>query len=162
MSLRIAAALAVTSAAVVAGCGSSSSGGNPPPRMSAAAYKQTLHQVSQAETTAQNRLAGVFHAKTVLKLRAGLTRFETDQASVAAQLGTLRPPANATAANAALAQAFADNANAIHTLLPKLDHAKSVKQALAIIQHDKAGQRTGQEIDTAIKRLQQLRYTSGS
>lgn len=162
MPLLRVAAIAFTSAALVAGCGSSSSGGNAPTPMSAAAYKQTLHRVSQEESAAQARLTSGLHAKTVLQLRAALTKFEIDQTSVAAELGTLHPPTNAAAANAALAQAFADNANVIHTLLPRLDHAKSVKQALTILQGDKRGQRVGQEIDAAIKQLQQLGYTSGS
>jgi hypothetical protein len=130
--------------------------------MSVTAYKQALQHVSIEEAQAQQAVNQGLHAKSVLKLRAALTKFAADQTTVAAQLGTLHPPANAVAANAALANAFVENANGLHELLGRIDHAKTVKQAMAIIQSDKSAQKSGQDIDAALKKLRLLGYTSGS
>jgi hypothetical protein len=172
-SRRVLAGLATACLAVVtAGCGSSGSSTagatvqpTPTPTTSpltATAYRLHLHQVAQEENAAQHRVEQAFHAHSVAQVRADLTTFAADQRQAAQQLAALTPPADASAANADLAQAFNDNAGAIQTLLTRLPGAKTVKQALAMVQRDQAAQRVGQEIDSALAKLKKLGYTSGS
>jgi hypothetical protein len=130
--------------------------------LSAAAYRQALHQVALEEDAAQHQVQQAFHASAVAQLRAGLTTFAADQHHAAHQLTTLTPPANAVAANSQLAQAFTHNATAIDALLTKLATTKTVKQALTIVQNDHAAQQVGHEIDTALAKLKRLGYTAGS
>lgn len=170
-SRRVSTGLAVGClAALAAGCSSSGSSSaatsvstSPKPDpMSAAAYRSALHQVAQEENTAQRQVQQAFTAHTVARLRAAFATFAADQRHASAQLAALAPPANAVTANAQLAHAFSDNAAAIGHLLTTLAPAKTVKQALAIVQNDRAGQQSGQEIDTALGALKKLGYTSGS
>jgi hypothetical protein len=129
--------------------------------MSAAAYKQALHRVAVEESRAQQRVKRAFHAHLVVAVRAGLAHFASDQAHVALRLLKLHPPADADSANELLAKAFADNARATRSLVARLAHAKSVKQARRIVSHDAVARRVGNEIDAALKTLRNLGYATG-
>lgn len=157
--------------AVVTGCSSSGSSGTPsttpsssrtPTPLSSAAYSQALHRIATEETQAQTQVGAALHASSVGDLRNGLITFAVDQAHVSTQLRGLTPPANAAAANAALASAFDANASATEAVVARLANVKSVKRAQQIIQNDKAAQRVGARIDAALKKLQKLGYTAGS
>ena len=130
--------------------------------MSAAAYRNALHQVATEESTAQHRVQRAFHARTADQVRSALTAFAADQRRVAQQLTALTPPSNAATANAQLARAFNDNATALESLLTKLRGAKTAKQALRVVQNDRQAQQVGGEIDSALNKLKRLGYTSGS
>jgi hypothetical protein len=158
---RIATGLATGCLAVlVAGCGSS--GSSPASPLSGAAYRSALHQVAHEEGAAQNRVQAAFHARTVAQLRKTFAAFAADQRRVAARLGALTPPRDAAAANAELAKAFGDNAAAMQQLVSEISSTKTVHKALHIVQADKAAQRVGAEIDTALDKLKKLGYTTGS
>jgi hypothetical protein len=167
--LLITSAIATGSIAVITGCSSSGSApastGAPPAAsrpLSTPAYKLQLHAVAVQESQAQQSVQAAFRAKSVAKIRTLLSTFATDQSSAAQRLEGLTPPPNAAVANAQLAKAFNDNAAAIQTLIAKLAHAKTPKQALQIVQGDKAAQRVGGEIDAALNKLKKLGYTTGS
>ncbi len=168
---RIATGLTATWLALLAaGCGSSgSSPASTPPTirpasapLSAAAYRNDLHQVAQEEGAAQHHVQQAFHAHTVTQIRAALATFAADQRHAATRLTALTPPADAVAANTQLARAFTANATAIKALLTKLNAAKTVKQSLSTIQRDQAAQRVGEQIDAALAKLRRLGYTSGT
>jgi hypothetical protein len=146
-------------------CGSSShssTSGSGDKQLTAAQYRQQLHSISQDESRAQATVQKAFHAKTVTQVTDALRIFATDQQTVAAKLGELEPPANAQSANSALAHAFADNARAVRGVLARLGSARTPKQDLAVIGHAKDAQKSGQEIDSALKKLVKLGYTKGS
>jgi hypothetical protein len=130
--------------------------------MSAAAYRTALRKVAAEENAAQHKVQGAFHAHTVSQLRSALSAFAADQRHAAQVLGALTPPADATSANAQLATAFRDNADAISTMNTTLASAKTVKQALHMVQNDHAAQQVGHEIDAALTKLKKLSYTTGS
>lgn len=145
-------------------CGSSSnsSSSTAAKPLSAAQYRQQLHAISQSESQAQATVQKAFHAKTVAQVTGALKGFAADQQAVSAKLDKLSPPSNAKAANAALAQAFADNARAVRGVIGQLGSATTPKQALAVIGSAKGAQKSGQEIDSALKQLVKLGYTKGS
>jgi len=145
-------------------CGSSSnnSSSSGDKQLTAAQYRQQLHAVSQDESRAQAKVQQAFHAKTVTQVTDALRIFATDQQTVAAKLTQLNVPTDAKTANSALATAFADNARAVRGVLGKLGSAKTPKQALAVIGSAKDAQKSGQEIDSALKKLVKLGYTRGS
>ena len=130
--------------------------------ISAAAYKQVLKNIAGEENRAQHAVQGAFHAKTAAAVRSMLSAFADDQQRVSDELSAVVPPANAQAANAALAHAFADNAAATRAVVSRMAHATSAKAALHIIQTATQAQQSGHEIDAALGRLRKLGYTAGS
>jgi len=163
--------LAVASCAALAACSSSApstakqtSASTPSPAKaaSAAQYKSLLKTIAAEENLAQHAVQKAFHASSVTAIRQDLLSFATDQQHVTTELSAISPPADARAANTALAQAFSDNANATRRVAAELASAPNAKAALHIIATAKSAQRSGQEIDTALHKLQQLGYTHGS
>jgi hypothetical protein len=156
--------------AVTAGCGGSSSGGAAGNRaasptaatLSAGQYRVSLTAIAKQESQAQQVVGSALHAKTVAKISASLTAFAADQGQVADELSRLHPPADAVAANAALARAFKANAAATRRVADRVAHTKTTRQAFRIIQHAKAAQATGKAIDVALSELRKLGYTKGS
>jgi type IV pilus biogenesis protein CpaD/CtpE len=156
---------AVAALLPLAACGSSSkssSSSSADKQLTAAQYRQQLHAISQDESRAQATVQKAFHARTVSQVTTALRGFAADQQSVSAKLVKLDPPSDAKAANTALARAFADNARAVRGVLGQLGSAKTPKQALAVIGGAKDAQKSGQEIDGALKKLVKLGYAKGS
>jgi hypothetical protein len=162
-------------AALVAGlltaCGGSSGGAPEAPSSSAsstattltaAQYKQALEGVSQQADESQGLVQKILHAKTVGQVRTGLAAYARDHQALSDAVSQLHPPADAAAANQQLAKAFADTGDAIRSVLSKVAEAKSAKAALRLIQHAKAPQQAGQELDAALTKLKALGYTPGS
>jgi hypothetical protein len=156
---------------LISACSSSSNGAPSGPgttgttsssRLSPAAYKQDLKKIARQESRAQHTVQSAFHAKTAAAVRQTLGAFADDQQRVSGELTALVPPADAQAANAALARAFADNAAATRAVVHRMAHAMTVKAALHIIQTATQAQRSGHEIDAALGRLRKLGYTAGS
>lgn len=142
--------------------GSTANTSGSPSRLSAAAYKQDLKKIAREESRAQHTVQGAFHAKTAAAVRQTLGAFADDQQRVSGELSALVPPADAQAANAALARAFADNAAATRAVVHRMAHAMTAKAALHIIQTATQAQKSGHEIDVALGRLRKLGYTAGS
>ena len=163
--------LAVLAAGVLAaGCGGSSGGTPEGPSASASSttttltaeqYKQALQGVSQQADESQGVIQKILHAKTVAAVRTGLAAYARDHQALSDAVSKLHPPADAVAANQQLAKAFADTSAAIRGVLPDVAKAKSAKAALRLIQHAKAPQQAGQEIDAALTKLKTLGYVPG-
>lgn len=130
--------------------------------LSAAAYTQELKRIAAEENRAQHRVQAAFRANTAAQVRSAIAAFADDQQRVADELSSTVPPANARAANAALAQAFADNAVATREVVDRMAQAATAKAALHIIQSASSAQQSGREIDAALGRLRKLGYASGS
>jgi hypothetical protein len=142
---------------LAAGCGSSGGG-----RMSASAYRSRLAAISHDADKAQSQVEQGLQAKSVALLRARLGAFATAAQKLGDEVAALKPPKNATAANAELAQGEHDTASATRAVLPKLAKLTSVKTALAVVQHDQGNAKGGHELDESLTKLKQLGYTKGS
>jgi len=159
---------AVAAAMLVAGCGSSggsktgATSAKSSSPMSRAQYAQRLHAVAAQEAAAQLSVRKAAGATSVAQLRKTLSGFVGQQKAIAQELGALRPPADAVAANQLLAKGFGDNAAATAQALASIKNAASPKTALATLGRSRAGQSSGQEIDDALGRLKKLGYTKGS
>ena len=127
-------------------------------RLSKAAYRSHLAKVSQQAAAAHDALAG---AKTVAAVQAVLRRFAAAESRLGDELSKLKAPADAEAANAALAQAELDDAAEIRATIPKLSRFKKVEQAFAFLRRlgDTKG---GREQDEALATLGRLGYFAGS
>lgn len=155
--------------ASLAACSSSGSPAGPatkpsaaPSALSAAAYTHELKTIAAAENRAQHAVQGAFHAKTAAAVRQALSAFADDQQRVSDELSAVVAPANARAANSALAHAFADNAAATRQVVQQMSGAKTAQAALHIIQTASGAQQSGHEIDAALSRLRKLGYAAGS
>jgi hypothetical protein len=157
--LGLAVAALVAAAGLVAGC--SSSGSSPAtPKNATTAYAEVVQRIATDELAAQQRAAQAFATKSLAAMRKGLKTFELAQIGLAAKLAALMPPADATAANAALVQAFTESASAIQSLVDRTAQARSVASAFDVIQSDRAVKQAGKAIGTAMKQLQTLGYLS--
>jgi hypothetical protein len=155
--LGLAVAAFVAAAGLVAAC--SSSGSSPgTPKNATAAYAEVVQRVATDELAAQQRAAQAFKTKSLTKLRNGLKTFELAQIGLATKLAALMPPADATAANAALVQAFTDSASAIQSLVDRTAQSRSVRKAFDVIQSDRAVKQAGNAIGAAMLQLQTLGY----
>jgi hypothetical protein len=143
---------------LVAGCGGSSGGG----RLSANDYRTRLAAVSHEADQAQSQVEQGLHAKTVAALRARLETFAAASQKLGNEVAALKPPENATAANAELAKGEQDTAISTRAVLPKLAHLKSVKAALTYLQQSQGNAKGGHELDDSLTKLKQLGYTKGS
>jgi len=150
--------LAVAGLIAIAGCSSSGSSPAVPSQPASAGYTQILHRLASDETAAQQRVATAFQSTSTVKLRQALRTFALTQASTAQRVAALMPPSNATAANAALVEAFSDSATAIQDLLGRISPSRSVKHAFYVVQSDRATKQAGVEISTALTQLKDLGY----
>jgi hypothetical protein len=150
--------LAVAGLIAVAGCSSSGSSPAAPGQPASAGYTQILQRIASDETAAQQRVATAFQGKSTVELRQALRTFALTQTSTAQRVAALMPPANATAANSALANAFSDSATAIQDLLGRISPTRSVKHAFYVVQSDRATKQAGAEITAALKQLEELGY----
>lgn len=149
---------AVSVTVVLAGCSSSGSSPTTPATHSPSGYTQVLQRIASQEGAAQQHLAEAFQGTSVSDLRAAMQTFQSEQAGLATQLAALMPPANAVAANTALAHAFADSAGAMHSLIGRIAHAKTVTKAFYVIQSDRATQQVAKAIADATAQLRELGY----
>lgn len=140
---------------VAAGCGSAS-------RLSPSAYRARLAAVAKEADKAQHSVEQALQAKTPAEIRTRLTAFAAADDRIGDELGALKPPKDAEAANAALAQAEHNTASAVRSVLPRLARAKTAKAAIGLLQHDQQAAKAGQQLDAALSRLHKLGYTQGS
>ena len=154
-NLLVGTALALV-CALLAGCGGGSS------RLSRSAYRARFATIATEANMAQASLEKGFQAKTVAEIQADLKAFATGVDRVGDELGRLKPPKDAEAANAALASAEHDAAAASRAALSKLATFTSPKAAIAFLTKYQPGVKAGRELDQALSQLKKLGYTKGS
>jgi hypothetical protein len=150
--------LAAAALLALAACGSSQSSGGTTSTHSPTAYAQVLQRIASDETAAQQRVADAFQHKSTMRLRQALRTFALEQTSSAQRVAALVPPSNATAANAALVEAFGDSATAVQDLLGRISPTRSVKHAFYVVQSDRATKRAAAELSAALTQLKGLGY----
>jgi uncharacterized protein YlxW (UPF0749 family) len=141
----------------LAGCGGGSSD-----RLSADEYRTQLAAIGKEAGHAQSDVEKGLHAKTLGELRDQLDKFAAEEEKIADEVDGLQAPKNAEHANHELAAGGHEIAADLHALLPKVAKARSVKAALALLDHDRAAAAAGQKIDHALTKLKGLGYTAGS
>src|SRR5438477_6445815 len=94
---------------LVAGCGGSS-------RLSASAYRARLATIAKQADAVQTGVEKALNAKSVAELRKRLTLFAAAEDRLGDEVGKLKPPKNAEAANAELARGEHDIAAAVRSL----------------------------------------------
>ena len=151
----LAAALA---AIALAGCGGSSDGG----RLSKSDYKAKLralgHEAQQAQADVQKGLS----AKTVAELHARLLAFAATSQHIGDEVAALKPPKDAEAANAELANGEHDSAKAVRDAAAAIKDAKTPAAAIAYLQKSLANAKGAHELDDGLTKLRKLGYTTGS
>jgi hypothetical protein len=152
--LCAAAALTVVGG-LAAGCGGSN-------RLSASAYRARLATIAKEATKAETGVEQAFRAKSVAEIRTRLSAFASAEDGLGDEVGGLKPPKDAAAANAELARGEHDTAAAVRSLLPRLAAFTNPKAALGFIEKSSAANKAGREQDHALKQLKKLGYTSGS
>jgi hypothetical protein len=138
---------------LLAGCGGSK-------RLSASEYRTRLASLAKEADKAQGAVEKGFTAKSVAELRARLKTFATAEDRFGDEVGRLKPPKDAEAANAELARGEHDTAAAIHSVLPQLAKFTSPQAAVRFL--NKQNPKGGHEIDHALTQLRKLGYTKGS
>ncbi len=141
--------------ALVAGCGGSS-------RLSSSAYRAKLAAIGRDANTAQGQVEKGLHAKSVAEIRTRLSTFANTAQKLGDEVAALKPPKNAQAANALLAQGEHDTASATRAVLPQLAKLKSVKAALSLLNKSQGNAKGGRELDQALTELKKMGYTNGS
>jgi hypothetical protein len=149
-SLAAAAAVASLSA-FAAGCGGSST-------LSAPAYRAQLVTIGKDAVKAETAAGTAFNAKTIAGIRAPLSAFAAEEDRLGDEVGRLKAPKNASAANAELARGLHDTAAAVRSLLPKLASFKGVIPALAFVQSSSAATKAANEQNAALQKLTKLGY----
>jgi hypothetical protein len=143
---------------VAAGCGGSNS--NAP--LTKAQYQSKLSKIAaEAKSSQQSIAQSASSAKTVAQLEDAVRRFAAAGDKFGTELANLNPPADAKAANAALVKGEHDNAAATRAVIPALSAYKTVAAALSYL-GSHAPTKGGKEIQTALAKLKQLGYTTGS
>jgi hypothetical protein len=141
--------------ALVAGCGDSS-------RLSPSAYRTKLATIGREANTAQTQVEKGLQAKSVAEIRTRLSTFANAAQKLGDEVAALKPPKNAEAANALLAQGEHDTANATRAVLPQLAPLKSVKAALSVLNKSQGNANGGRELDQALTELKKMGYANGS
>lgn len=160
-------------AVLVSGCGSSSKTSQPTggttkasgpaaqAHLTAALYRAKLRRIKGEVNKAQASIRSSFtQAKSVSDLHTALKGLAHEEIRLSQEVGKLRAPTNAKAANALLAKGFADTAKQIQGVLPQISSAKSPQAAIGILRHLQST--GGTEIGRAVAQLKRLGYTSGS
>ena len=139
----------------VAACGGSGSDA----QLSQSAYKSKLAAILNQVGTAHSGLArGASQSTKISQVQAVLLHYARTEEQIGNELSKLKPPANAEAANAQLAQGLHDESAQIRVLVPGLAKYKTVRDAFAYLQtvgHTKGGR----EQVAAFAKLKKLGYT---
>ena len=99
---------------LAAGCGGGSG------RLSAAQYRARLAAIGHEANQAQRKVGQGLQAATVAGLSARLRTFAAADDRLGTEIEALKPPKDAEAANAALAKAEHDTAQAVRSALPQI------------------------------------------
>jgi hypothetical protein len=139
----------------LAGCGSSG-------RLSASAYRDRLATIAKQADKAQAEVEKGLSATSVFEIQARLNAFATAEDRLGDEVGRLKPPKDAQAANAELARGEHDTAAAVRAVLPRLAKFTSPKAAIRFLSKGLAQAKGGHEVDHALSQLKKLGYTKGS
>jgi hypothetical protein len=146
---------AVFGCVVLAACGGSG-------RLSKVDYRSQLAIITKHANAAHVDLAlGAANARTVLQVQVQLRRFAATEDQLAAQVSALKPPKDADAANAKLAQGERTDAAELRKLIPKLSKFSSTKEAFRFL-NGLGPTKGGRQQDEAIAELKKLGYTKGT
>jgi hypothetical protein len=141
---------------LLAACGGGSS------RLSATAYRAQIAKIKQQAASAQGAVALGLQAKTVVELRQRLDAFATAIQHIGEEVAKLKPPKNAEAANAELAQGAHDTAIATRAASAKIAKLKTAQAGIAYLEHSVANAKGAQELNDSLAKLRKLGYTTGS
>jgi hypothetical protein len=151
----LAAALATIA---LAGCGGSSGGGT----LSKSDYRTKLralgHEAQQAQADVQKGLS----ARTVAELHTRLLAFAATSQHLGDEVAALKPPKDAEAANAELANGEHDSARAIRTAAAAIQNLKTPQAVIAYLQKSLGNAKGAHELNDALTKLKNLGYTTGS
>jgi hypothetical protein len=150
----LAALLAVVSACALAGCGGSG-------RLSKSDYRDKLTTISREAAAAQNDVGKALQAKTVAEIARRLRRFAKAERKLADEVAALKPPKEADAANAGLAEGLRDFGNEVDTVVPKLAKFSKPEDAITFLNRNPELAAGGREINKALSELSGLGLTSG-
>jgi hypothetical protein len=148
----LAAALATIA---LAGCGGGGGGGS----LSKSDYRAKLqaigHEAQQAQTDVQKGLS----AKTVPELHARLLAFAATSQHLGDEVAALKPPKDAEAANAELANGEHDSATAIRAAAAAIQNLKTPQAVIAYLQKSLSNAKGAHELDDALTKLKKMGYT---
>jgi hypothetical protein len=157
--MKAVALLAATLATIaLSGCGGSGGGGT----LSKSDYRTKLralgHEAQQAQANVQKGLS----ANTVAELHARLLAFAATAQHLGDEVAALKPPKDAEAANAELANGEHDSARAVRAAAAAIQNSKTPAAALAYLQKSLSNAKGAHELDEALTKLKNLGYTTGS
>jgi len=156
-------AAALAAVIVLAGCGSSGgSGGGGGGTLSKSEYKAKLQALGHEAQQAQADVAKGLNAKTVAELHSRLLAFAATSQHLGDEVAALKPPKDAAAANAELAQGEHDSAKAIRDAAAAIQNSKTPQAALAYLQKSLSNAKGAHELNDALTKLKNLGYTTGS
>jgi hypothetical protein len=135
---------------LVSACGGSS-------RLSASAYRAHLATVAKESDAAQGKVEKGFEAASVGQLVKVLTSFAAAERRIGDEVGVLKAPKDAEAANTELASGLHDTAAEVQTIVPKVEKRPTAKAAISFLQKT-AQTKGGRELDDALASLKRLGY----
>ena len=141
--------------ALLGGCGGGSN------RLSAKDYRSRLATIGQEANKAQADVEKGLHATSVADLGGILENFADADQRLGDEVSALKPPKDAEAANAELAQGEHDLADEARSAAVALANIKTPKAALALLNTRLQGAKGAQELDHGLTELKKKGYTKG-
>jgi hypothetical protein len=135
---------------LLSACGGSS-------RLSASDYRAHLETIANQSNAAQHAVEKGFQATTVPQLVKVLSVFGASEKRIGDEVAALKPPKDAEAANAELANGQHDTASELQALLPKIRRMPNAKAAVAYLSKTPTT-KGGHEVDQALAKLKKLGY----
>jgi len=137
-------------------------GGGGDSRLSQSAYRAKLAQIKQEAASAQASVAKGLQAKTLAELRGRLDAFAETTQRIGDEVGKLKPPENADAANTELADGLRETARATREASKQITGLHTPREAISYLEHSPLNKKGAKQVDEALTRLKQLGYTTGS
>jgi hypothetical protein len=152
----LALCIAACAVLLLAACGGGDS------RLSQSAYRAKLAQIKQEAASAQAGVAKGLQAKTLAELRGRLDAFAETTQRIGDEVGKLKPPENADAANTELADGLRETARATREASKQITSLHTPREAISYLEHSPLNKKGAKQVDEALARLKQLGYTTGS
>jgi hypothetical protein len=150
----LAAALATIA---LSGCGGSGGGGGG--SLSKSDYRTKLDALGREAQQAQADVQKGLSAKKVAELHARLLAFAATLQHLGDEVSALKPPKDAEAANAELANGEHDSAREIRAAVAAIQNLKTPQAVIAYLQKRLGNAKGAQELNDALTKLKQLGYT---
>jgi len=140
----------------VAGCGGGSGG-----RLSKSEYRAAISKIAKESDTVHRTIERKeLASSTVAEAVSVLRSFAAGENKIGDEVAKLKPPSDASAANAELAKGEHDEAKTVLALLPKLSRYSTVQQLFAYLRT--VSQPKGSlEQSEALTKLHELGYAKG-